>query len=206
MTTVPPQCEMFGHRRLSSVWSNLSDDILRYLNKSPENQAAGDNFKHRLGAVLTPQLLCLVVYRMAHCFHAKRWRRLAVLLSRFNLVAHKVNIPPQSCIGPGCLLPHPAGVTFFGTAGCGLTIYSLAVCCPAEPFVDWAAEKAPRLGDRVTLGAHSTVVGPIIVGDDCKIAYSVRLERNAPPAMLVVSKALHATREPLLTGCTAASA
>ena len=193
MSAPPTQCIAYRHNKFATIWSSLSEDILRYLNKSPENQAAGDTFKTRLGAFLTPQLLCLLFYRIAHYLYVKGWRRLAVGVSRLNCLVHKVTIPPQSCIGPACFLPHPAGVTFCGTAGNGLTLYSLAVCCPLGAFLSGPVENAPRLKDRVTVGAHAVLLGPITVGDDTKVAFSLRVDRDVPAGVLVISKALRVT-------------
>lgn len=103
MTAAPGECTAYGHHKLSAVWASLSEDIVRYLNKSPENQAAGDNFKTRVSALLTPQLLCLVLYRVSHYLHVTGWRRSGVAVARFNFLVHKVSITPQSCIGPGVL-------------------------------------------------------------------------------------------------------
>ncbi|HUU22888.1 MAG TPA: hypothetical protein VM389_10170 [Phycisphaerae bacterium] len=200
MNPVPSDCLAQGHRRLSTIRRSLSADILRFLNKSPENRAAGDNLRTRLGAFLTPQLLCLLLYRIAHYLHVNGWGRLAVLVTRLNLLIHKVNISPQSCIGAGCFLPHPVGVTFHGTAGRGLTLYSLCVCCPREPGVDGPAEAGPRLGHRVTVGGHAVLLGPITVGDDTKVAPKVCLDREAPAAVLVVSKAVRSVHVPSRPG------
>lgn len=184
------RCRAWEHDRLRGVKRALAQDILRYLNKSPENRAAGDNLKSRLGATLTPQLLCLILYRLAHFLYVNGWVGGATLLSRFNFLVHKVSITPQSCIGPGLHLPHPAGVAFNGVAGEGLTLYSLAVCCAYDPLLDAAAEAGAQLGDRVTLGAHAVLLGRVTVGDDTRVAYSIRLDRDAPARTLVVSSAL----------------
>jgi len=190
-----PPC---GHCCLFALGKNWSEDIVRYLTKSPENQAAGDNFKTRLSASLTPELLCLLLYRISHYLHVKRWQRLAVVVSRLNLFLHKVSITPESCIGPGCRLSHPAGVTFQGRAGRGLTLYSLAVCCAREGFGDGPAERGPRLGDRVTVGAHAVLMGPINVGDDSKIPFSVVLDQDSPPGALVFSRCLRLIERPVV--------
>jgi len=189
-----PPCE---HYRLSALRKSWSEDILRFLTKSTENRAAGDNFKSRLSASLTPELLCLLLYRISHYLYVNSWRRLAVVVSRLNLLLHKVSITPQSCIGPGCRLSHPAGVTFQGTAGRGLTLYSLAVCCAREGSGDGPVERGPRLGDRVTVGAHAVLLGPISVGNDTQIAFSVGLDRDTPPGVLVYSKSLRLTERPV---------
>ena len=199
MKRADESCLAWKHHQLSTVWSSLSADIVRYLNKSPENQAAGDNFKSRLGALLTPQLLCLLLYRVAHFFWARGYPRLSTLVAYLNAYVHKVNIPSQSCIGPACFLPHPAGVTFWGKAGRDLTLYSLATCCPRDHRMN-SPESAPSLADRVLVGAHAVVLGPVHVGSDTKIAYSIPLFRDAPPQVLVVSNTLKVSFRPRLPG------
>ncbi len=182
-----------GHE-LRSVWSSLSADVLRYLHKSPENRAAGDTFKTRLGAFLTPQLLCLLLYRLAHYLYAAGRPRLSRVPTALNFLFHKVRLTPDSCIGPGCFLPHPAGVVFCGRAGEGLTLYSLSVCCPQTPWADGAAGRGPMLGDRVMVGGQSVVLGPIQVGDDVKIGFKVRLGADTPAETIVISRSIRLTR------------
>jgi serine O-acetyltransferase len=197
MTRACDSCLAWKHHRLSGVWSGFSEDIVRYLNKSPENRAAGDNLKSRLGAFLTPQILCLLLYRVAHFLWVSGWTRSAALISYANCYVHKVNIPAQSCIGPGCFLPHPAGVTFWGKAGRDITLYSLATCCPREHCLT-NLDEAPVLGDRVLVGAHAVVLGAVQVGNDTKIAYGVSLRHDAPSQVLVVSNALKVSLRPRL--------
>ncbi len=188
--TPSASCHRWRHAEFRSVGANLSADILRFLNKSPENQASGDTLKSRLSALLTPQLLCLLVYRISHYLQVNGWRRLAVALSRFNMIAHKLNLPADSCIGPGCFLPHPAGVTFYGSAGRGLTLYSLAVCIPglAPPY------GVVRLADEVTVGAHSSLAGAMEVGDRTKISFAVPLRRDTPGGVIVITPAAWGSR------------
>ena len=193
MNAPPSNCVIQGHDKFVTIWRSFEEDVQRYLTKSPENQAAGDTLKSRLGAFLTPNLQALLIYRASHYLGTNGWRRLALLLSLFNLLLDKVSIPPQSCIGPGCFLPHPAGVTFCGTAGRGLTLYSLSVCCPVEGPVGNPVEFGPRLGDRVTVGAHAVLLGPITVGNDTKVAFGLRLDRDAPQGVLVISTVLRVT-------------
>jgi len=190
---VPEECFARGHNKLGGVWSNLSQDVARYLTKSPANIAQGDNFKARLSAFLTPELLCLLLYRFSHYFYVTRWRRVAAALARLNSLVHRVTITPQSCIGGGCRLPHPANVTFHGRAGSGLTLYSLAICCPKEPVLDIPVAMGPNLGERVTVGAHAVVMGPIHLGDDTKVAFTVWVDHDVPARSLVVSAALRQT-------------
>jgi serine O-acetyltransferase len=181
------ECRSQRHHCFAGVRAAVSSDIRRYLTKSAHNLAQVDNWRTRLSAFLTPELISLFLYRISHYLQVNGWTHLAALVARANLVLHKVNIAPQSCIGAGCRVPHPAGVTFLGTAGTDLTLYSLAICSPESREFGAPAEAGPRLGDRVTVGGHAVVIGPVRVGSDTKIAYSMRLDRDTPAGVLVVS-------------------
>lgn len=187
-------CPHCGHARWRGVWRHLQADITRFLNKSPENQAVGDSFKTRLGALLTPQLLCLLCYRMAHGLHLRGWRRLAGVLVRLNALFQRVHLSADSCIGGGCLLPHPAGVYFVGHAGPGLTLYSMAVCTPLSPSPVAPASNGPRIGARVTVAVQAVLQGPLTVGDDARIGPMVKVAAPVPPASVVMSRQWRARR------------
>ena len=193
MTSRDDVCRAAGHHRLRGVWANLHEDITRFLNKSPENQAVGDTLRSRTGALLTPQLLCLLVYRLAHFAHCRGWDTLSALLTTFNMLTHKVSISPDSCIGPGCLVPHPAGVSFCGRAGRGLTLYSLAVCGTFETSLGGPLDAAPRLGDRVTIGGRAVVLGPVRLGNDVR-TLAVRIVDEVPDGCLVTCRVVRPVR------------
>ncbi|MDP3226223.1 MAG: hypothetical protein Q8M96_24090, partial [Rubrivivax sp.] len=187
-------CPHCGHARWRGVRQHLQADITRFLNKSPENQALGDNFKRRLGALLTPQLLCLLCYRIAHALHLRGWRRLASVLVRLNALLQRVHLSADSCIGGGCLLPHPAGVFFVGHAGPGLTLYAMAVCTPVSPSPVAPASSGPQIGARVTLGVHSVLQGPVTVGDDVRIGPRVSVAAPVPPGRMALPRQWRARR------------
>ena len=168
----------------------IASDTRRYLNRSPEARSGGEDLKHLLSAFATPQLFALTIHRLAHFLECRGWQRLAALATRLNQMLHHVSISPRSCIGPACLLPHPAGVSFAGSAGRDLTLYALCVCSAALPCGDPKLEEAPRLGDGVAVGGHATLIGPVSVGDGCKIGYGVRVDRDVPAGMLVVSASM----------------
>ena len=200
MTAAAGDCLAYGHHTLSAIRTSLSEDMIRYLNRGQENGTSREDCKHLLSAFLTPAVLCLLFHRAAHYLYVNGWRRLAWSVSRLNFLFHKVSITPQSCIGPGCLVPHPAAVSFHGRAGRELSLYSLAVCCPQEDSLEGPVETGPWLGDRVTVAAHAVLLGPITVGRDTKIALGVRLDRNAPPGVLVISRLLRQARRPIKAG------
>jgi serine O-acetyltransferase len=185
------ECIDYRHHTWRGCRESLRADVVRYLHRSPESASGGDDFKHRLSAFCTPQLFSLAGYRISHFLWLREWRRIATVVARINQFFHRVAIHPASCIGPACLLPHPAGVTFYGTAGRELTLYSLAVCCPKAG--EFSPAHGPKLGDRVTVGAHAVVLGDVRVGSDTKIPFSIVLQNDAPPGVIVVSKTLRMT-------------
>lgn len=184
------RCAEWGHHRVRGTFAIIDSDTRRYLNRSPESRAGGEDAKHLLSAFLTPQVLALALHRVSHFLECRRWRRAAALLSQLNTFVHRVTISPRSCIGPACLLPHPAGVTFIGTAGREVTLYALSICSSAAASPDASPESSPRLGDGVSVGGHSAVIGPVSVGNHSRIAYHVRVDRDVPAGMLVVSPAV----------------
>ncbi len=202
MSGQPHECRDRGHDRLKVWRRSLAADIQRFLNKSPENQMAGDTFKSRLGALLTPQLLCLVGYRTAHLLYARGWRRTAWVATWMNFLVHKVWITPQSCIGPGCMIPHPATVSFHGRAGEHLTLYAQSHCGPSPGHWPGGVEDGPRLGDRVSIGGHGVVTGAIDVGEQVKIGPQAVLDGELPANRIVISSAMRGHVRPAAHGET----
>jgi serine acetyltransferase len=205
VTTPQRRCADWQHQRLAALRRDLDADIRRYLTKSAENLALGQSRKRRLSALLTPELQCLLLHRLAHWLHCNGWRRLATGTARLNTALYKVHLPPHSCIGPGLRLSHPAGVVFHGCAGSGLTLFGMAVCCADTPQLDGALDRAPQLGDDVTLGAHAVVIGPVQVATGTQVGPFVRLADDVPPGMRVVARAMRQRVAPATPGHTSSS-
>jgi serine O-acetyltransferase len=116
----------------------------------------------------------------------------AQLFTVFNAFTHKISITPDSCIGPGCLVPHPVGVSFCGRAGSDLTLYSLAVCGTFESSLGGPLASAPRLGDRVTIGGRAAVLGPMRLGHDVR-TLAVRVVDDVPEGYSVTCRVVRPT-------------
>jgi serine O-acetyltransferase len=181
-------CKTHGHHSWSGTWGNVKEDITRQLNWSPESQLLEKTAARQISAFFRPEIQALFIYRLSHFLCIRGWRRTAAVVARINLTLHKVRITPQSCIGPACRLPHPPGVYFHGAAGRELTLFSMAICGASESVIEGPLSMHPTLGNRVSLGATAVVSGPVSVGDDTKIPYTVNLTKDAPARMIVFSK------------------
>jgi serine acetyltransferase len=170
------------------VRADIHADILRYLHRSPQDSQRGEGVLRRVSAFLTPQLMALALYRVSHYLYMRGWHLLGHGLASLNYVVHKVRLPAASCIGPGCRLAHPAGVVFEGSAGRELTLFSYAVCV-ADPLS--VARRAPRLGNRVTVGGHAVLCGAIEVGDDVRISQCAVVRRDVASDLIVASQAMY---------------
>lgn len=137
--------------------------------------------------VLSPQVLCVLVYRMSHFMHANGWIRLAFVLYQLNQLAFKVSIDPAGCIRGGLFLPHPHGVVLSADVGMRLTMYADSLCCPTRPGPESARAERPQLGRRITIGVHAALIGPISVGDGTRVMYRTDVEQDANAGSVVTS-------------------
>lgn len=179
------------HASWRGLLDSLSADIERVRTFSP-NYRPERGLKTSISLALTANISCLIFYRVSHLLYVRGWKRVAKIVSCLNFLIHKVNLLPDSCVGPGCFLPHPAGVTFHGVAGHGLTVFSCALV-----LSDYSSgTRAPTLGNNITLGGHAVLMGPIIFGDQIKVGLAAIVERDCPSNMIIVSNAVGRIKSP----------
>jgi len=77
-----------------------------------------------------------------------------------------VDIHPAARIGNGVMLDHASGVVIGGTAILGSDLYVLhSVTLGATGKATRGAKRHPTIGDRCVIGAGSTILGDVTVGD-----------------------------------------
>ena len=124
---------------------------------------------------------CVRLHRLAEALHARGWRRGARWAWLANQLLTGADISPASRLGPGLMLPHPAGLFVHASAGGNLTM--LAQCC-IGPLVDGQGRlpplsQAPRLGAGVSLSHHAGIYGcpdvgnAVYIGPGCVVSESV---------------------------------
>ena len=130
-------------------------------------------------------LWALLQYRVAH-----RYRRYAVLrpiLSVWRLFTETItgiSLPSEADIGPGLHISHPVGIVISSRAVIG------SDCCITHGVTigvsgEGANRGVPRIGDRVYLGPHAVIVGPITIGDGAMIGANCVVSRDIPPGARV---------------------
>jgi len=131
----------------------------------------GGSLPQRVFWLLMPTYQALFWYRLSRYCFLRGWRNTARILFLLNLYRTRVEIPPTTDIGEGCLIGHASGVVLCGRIGARATIYGDAkVGGGIDNRVDIGAGPGyPFIGDDVTLGYRASVLGPV------KIGHGVRL-------------------------------
>lgn len=163
-----------------STWPNYRRDLGRL--REVKGKGALRTFLESM--LFDSGFQALVAYRMGSTF--RRWGIpvLPAICRRWAIGSCGIDILPQARIGGGCIIAHGLGLVVGGTTVIGEDCTLLQGVTLGE--VRFSEDDCPRIGDRVTIGAHASVLGGISVGDDAFIgAGSVVLE-DVPPAGLAV--------------------
>jgi serine acetyltransferase len=168
------------HDTWSRTKADIRADIDRYLVELSRHRPVGSGVGPRLSAFLTNGVLATALHRIAHWQHAKGRPRIAGAIARINLLFNRLTITPDSCIGGGLFVPHLAGTLFRGHAGANLTLYANSLCAPLGAAMGGSStlHAAPVLGDNVTVGGHSAIIGPVVVGSHVRVAPKAQVMRD----------------------------
>jgi len=153
--------------------------------------------KHGYSGWESGGLWALVIYRLQKVVHRcqPRWLwmplrlTLGAVAKLFTMVTH-TNIHPDAQIGPGLLIPH-VGLRVHGDAKIGADCIIHQVCTiGAGPRAGGAT-----IGDHVTIGCHSCIIGAVAIGDGATIAPNSLVISDVPAgatAMGVPARIFHA--------------
>lgn len=120
-------------------------------------------------------------HRVAHWLWHKGFKLLARMLSNRARRRTGIEIHPAAEIGRRFFIDHGSGVVIGETAEIGddVMLYH-NVTIGARRYA--TGKRHPTIGNRVTIGAGSKILGPITIEDDVRISYnSVVLENIRTP-------------------------
>ncbi len=142
-----------------------------------------------------PAIMGLVMYRFSHYFYARGWRFFAWPIYTLNMMMTGLDITPSTVIGDSCLLGHTVGTMLSGRIGRYATILAkVGVGGGRGPSPDGDPNGLPIVGDFVTLGVNSTILGPVRVGNHATVgAHSLVLD-DVPESAVVTGIPARVTR------------
>ena len=127
----------------------------------------------------------VVLYRLSHWCHQRRWTYPAWFLARLNTFLTGADIEFNAVIGPGMFISHPVGIVIGrGTRiGRRVTIFQ-GVTCGVRSWHPDEIRRFPTIGDDCCLFAQATVLGDVHVGNDCIIGAHAVLTQDMPDGAL----------------------
>jgi serine O-acetyltransferase len=180
---------MRGLPTFARVAREVREDLAAALERDPAARAVG-----RVEMLLTyGGVQALLSHRISHALHEAGIPLLPRLLAYLTAAVTGVEIHPAARIGRGLFIDHGSGVVIGETAEVGdhVTIYQ-GVTLGGTGFA--RGKRHPTVGDEVMIGAGSALLGPIEVGDRCKIGANSVVIHDVPPNSTVVGNPGHPVR------------
>jgi serine O-acetyltransferase len=161
------------------MFQRIREDIQMVLERDPAAQSIGEVI------CCYPGLHAMWLHRFAHVLWVKRFRFFARLLSHFNRLLTGIEIHPGAHIGKRLFIDHGAGVVIGETSEIGddVTIYQGVVLGGVSLQ---KGKRHPTIGNKVVIGAGGIVLGPVTIGDGCKIGAGSVVVTNIPPCTTAI--------------------
>lgn len=124
-------------------------------------------------------------HRFCHFLYRHKMKFLARVFSQFSKFLHGIEIHPGATIGKGVFIDHGAGVVIGETTEIGdnCVIYQGVTLGGTGKDV---GKRHPTIKNNVMVCAGAKVLGPITVGENCKIGAQAVVLKNVPPNCTVV--------------------
>jgi serine O-acetyltransferase len=164
--------------RPAPFWSTVQADLHRF-------REEGDSLRVMVRGLLSQGFQALIVYRIFRWFYERRipTQPLRFFVERFIEIITGISIPAQAKIGKGLRIHHFGGIMLHSTAIVGeyCTIYHGVTLGDRGSWGD-----APRVGNRVLIGAGAKLIGEIVIGDDCVIGANAVVHTSVPTCHIAV--------------------
>ncbi|MGL4990164.1 MAG: serine O-acetyltransferase EpsC [Sarcina sp.] len=118
--------------------------------------------------LLYPGIHAIIAHRFSHKFYKKKMYFIARLISQFARFLTGIEIHPGATIGEGLFIDHGMGIVIGETAEVGDNVIIFHGVTLGGTGKD-IGKRHPTIGNNVTIGAGSKVLGPILIEDNTKI-------------------------------------
>jgi serine O-acetyltransferase len=156
--------------------------------------ARDPSIRSRAEALLHPALPALWTHRLAHVLHTRGYRQISRILAYLARAATGgIEIHPAAKLGRRVFIDHGAAVVIGETAEIGddVTIFHQvtlgAVGWWRDERREPGARRHPVVGNRVVIGTHAIVLGPITIGNDALVGAGSLVMTDVPPGARVMA-------------------
>ena len=129
----------------------------------------------------------VVLHRLAHWFKRHRIPVFGPAIARWNHFLTGVDIAPAAKIGPGLRIAHGTGIVVGNAVEIGADCLLMQDVTLGAPTLARIGDM-PKLGDRVTVGAQASVIGPVTIGDDAFVGAHALVTEDVPAGSRVLAK------------------
>ncbi len=136
-------------------------------------------------AVLYPGPKAIFFHRVAHDLYRNRLFFLARLVSELSRAITGIEIHPGAVLGKRLVIDHGMGVVIGETAEVGDDcIIFHGVTLGGMKFDP--VKRHPTVGNRVLIGTGAKILGPIHLGDGCRIGANAVVTKDVPAGATAV--------------------
>jgi len=136
-------------------------------------------------ALLYPGPRALFFHRIAHAFYDLKLFFLARLVAEIGRFVTGIEIHPGATIGRRLVIDHGMGVVIGETAVIGDDcIIFHGVTLGGVKFDP--VKRHPTVGNKVLIGTGAKILGPITLGDGCRIAANAVVFKDVAPGTVIV--------------------
>ncbi len=161
------------------LFGRTREDIAAVKERDPAARSGVEVF------FLYPGVKALRMYRRAHFFFRHHRYFLARLISQRCVRKTGIEIHPGAKIGRRLVIDHGVGVVIGETAEIGDDCLIYQGVTLGGTGKD-TGKRHPTVGNRVMISAGAKVLGPIVVGDDARVAAGAIVLHDVPPSTTVV--------------------
>ncbi len=166
-----------GALKTKKIYTDIKDEIRTDIDavKERDPAATGD-----VQILLTSSgVHAILSHRVAHKLHKKGFVLPARLLSQASKRATGIEIHPGATIGRGLVIDHGTGVVIGETAEIGdnCTLYQGVTLGGTGKDI---GKRHPTLRNNVMVGAGAKVLGPLVIGENSKIASNAVVLADIP--------------------------
>lgn len=130
---------------------------------------------------LYPVVRAMVAHRIAHYFYQKDHPLLARWISQRARKRTGIEIHPGASIGENLFIDHGMGVVIGETAQIGNRVHLYHNVTLGGTGNEKEKKRHPTIGDDVLVGTGATILGPVKIGDRCKIGAGALVLSDIPP-------------------------
>jgi serine O-acetyltransferase len=180
---------VIGFSTFARVARELREDLTAARERDPAARGVG-----RAEILLTyGGVQAILAHRVSHALHEAGVPLVPRMLANAMKIVTGIEIHPAARIGRGLFIDHGSGVVIGETAEVGddVTMYQ-GVTLGGTGFA--RGKRHPTLGNEVMIGSGAKLLGPIEVGDRCKIGANSVVIHDVPANSTVVGNPGHPVR------------